>query len=152
MVTVGSAHPSDTAVQSLIDAHQAAARLYYAPEDCHAEDADELAQASTRMFAAKHDGKTVAIGGYKMIGDTIAEVKSVFVDPTARGLGAGKALMAHLMADAKVAGVSHLMLEAGTDAYAAPARALYARLGFSTRGPFGAYSAATASTFMECAL
>ncbi|ABD56516.1 GNAT family N-acetyltransferase [Jannaschia sp. CCS1] len=152
MVTVAQVQPSDPAVAALIEAHQAAARLHYAPEDCHSEDADALADAATRMFAASHDGKVIAIGGYKLIGEAVAEVKSVYADPGARGLGAGKALMGHLMADAKAAGVSHLLLEAGTDTYAAPARALYTRMGFSQRGPFGAYSSAAASTFMECAL
>lgn len=152
MVTVAEARPSDPAVTALIEAHRAAARLYYAPEDCHAEAADELVEASTRMFAAEHDGVVVAIGGYKMIADDIAEVKSIFVDPNARSLGAGKSLMTHLMASAKAAGLNQLMLEAGTDAYAAPARALYGHLGFTTRPPFGAYSVAQASTFMECQL
>ena len=152
MVTVALACATDPDVVALIEAHRAAARLYYAPEDCHAEAADDLVEASTRMFSASHDGRVVAIGGYKMLDEGTAEVKSVFVDPAARGLGAGKALMAHLMADAKAAGVAQLMLEAGTDAYAAPARALYGALGFSVRPPFGTYSAATASTFMECTL
>lgn len=150
MLTVAEARPSDPAVAALIDAHRAAARRHYAPEDCHAEDADDLAAA--RMFAATHEGRIVAIGGYKRIAEGGAEVKSVFVDPDARGLGAGKALMAHLMDAARDEGITQLMLEAGTDAYAAPARALYARLGFTTRPPFGGYSAAQASTFMECQL
>lgn len=152
MVAVARACATDPEVVVLIEAHRASARLHYTPEDCHAEAADDLAEASTRMFAASHDGRVVAIGGYKMIAEDTAEVKSVFVDPTARGLGAGKSLVVHLMADAKAAGVTQLMLEAGTDAYAAPARALYGALGFSIRPPFGSYSAAAASTFMECAL
>ena len=152
MVTVTDASPSDPAVEALIEAHRAAARLHYAPSDCHAEAADDLASAAARMFAAHHEGRVVAIGGFKQIDDAVAEVKSVFVSPNARGLGAGKALMVHLMQEARADGFTQLMLEAGTDDYAAPARALYASLGFTVRPPFGAYSAAQASTFMECAL
>lgn len=152
VITVVEMRPSHPDVVTLIEAHQAAARLFYAPEDCHAETSDTLEDASTRMFATQNDGVTVAIGGYKMIGDGVAEVKSVFVDPDVRGLGAGKSLMAHLIAAARDAGITQLMLEAGTDTYAAPARALYGRLGFTTRAPFGAYTAAQASTFMECQL
>lgn len=149
MIEVVDTAPSDPEVMRLIEAHMAAARLHYAPEDCHAEAADDLQGAATRMFAARFDDKVVAIGGYKDIGNGVAEVKSVYADPAARGSGAGKILMVHLIDHARTAGFAQLMLEAGTDTYAAPARALYLGLGFTTRAPFGCYSAAQASTFME---
>lgn len=147
------ADPSDARIAALIEAHRAASRAHYAPEDCHSLDADTLIETRTEMHAA-YDGATVlAIGGLKDLGRGKVELKSMFTAEAARGRGVAAALLAHLIAVARAAGQSEILLEAGrSDAYAAPARALYARAGFAECPPFGDYVAAPASIFMARAL
>jgi len=74
-------------------------------------------------------------------------VKSMFVDPIARGSGTGAALMAALEAAARAEGLAVMRLETGDDLY--PAHRLYQRHGFTRCGPFGDYDEGPHSVFME---
>jgi len=68
------------------------------------------------------------------------ELKSMRNTASARGTGVGKALLAHLVAEARSRGYTRLSLETGTQEYFAPARGLYARYGFTGCGPFADYA------------
>ena len=71
----------------------------------------------------------------------------MFVAEAARGLGVGAALLARLEVEARAPRPAALMLETGNLLHAA--HRLYARAGFTERGPFGDYPAANSSLFME---
>jgi len=64
----------------------------------------------------------------------------------------GSALLRHIMAEARAAGMGRLSLETGSWPYFLPARALYARRGFVECGPFGHYRDDPNSVFMTIAL
>ena len=81
------------------------------------------------------------------IRDGYGEIKSMFVDPDARGTGVAAGLMGQLEAEAVTQGMEMIRLETGTLLEAA--QALYRRHGFTTCGPFGDYSAHPHSVFME---
>lgn len=66
----------------------------------------------------------------------------------ARGRGIGRAMVEHLIGVARQRGVTRLSLETGAMAAFAPARALYATLGFTPCGPFGNYRPSRNSAFM----
>jgi putative acetyltransferase len=57
-------------------------------------------------------------------------------------------MLDHIMDDARRQGCTRLSLETGSMAYFAPARALYARAGFTVCGPFGDYVDDPNSVFM----
>ena len=66
----------------------------------------------------------------------------------ARGQGIGRCMIEHLIAVAREAGYRRLSLETGSMAEFAPARALYAGVGFEVCEPFGDYRASPNSTYM----
>ena len=66
-----------------------------------------------------------------------AEILTLAVAPARQGAGIGRGLMAAALCGARAAGASRMLLEVATDN--APARALYARLGFAPVGCRRAY-------------
>ena len=75
-----------------------------------------------------------------------AEVKRLYVPAAGRGQGIARALMQALEKTARAMGKNAILLETG-DALVA-AVALYTALGYTKRGPFGAYPEHPASLFM----
>jgi putative acetyltransferase len=156
-LTLGPADPRDPAIAALVQTHHDTSRLQYDEADCHSLDTQAVAESGVAMFAAWLDGQAVAIGGLKPFGSTFAsgavELKSMHTSHAARGRGVATALLEHLLQAARDAGHADIYLEAGrADDYAAPARALYARHGFTECPPFGDYVAREASIFMTRAL
>ena len=68
------------------------------------------------------------------------EIKSMRTAPYALGRGVGRALLNHIMAEARTRGYSRLSLETGSTEPFAAALRLYEREGFSRCPPFGEYS------------
>jgi putative acetyltransferase len=66
----------------------------------------------------------------------------------ARGRGIGRAILTHLLEQARARGVRRVSLETGTTAAFAPARMMYARAGFVPCGPFADYQPSTDNFFM----
>lgn len=65
---------------------------------------------------------------------TIAEIKRVYVRPSARGRGVGEAITRALMDRARAAGYTHVRLDTAPEL--ASAQALYRRLGFHATAPY----------------
>ena len=87
----------------------------------------ELAQPSRSYVAAVDDGRLVAYAGLSRVGGD-ADIQTVAVVPDMQGRGIARDLVADLLASADASGVTHTFLEVRADN--APARRLYARLGF----------------------
>lgn len=151
-LTFGRADPSDPDVAALVQAHMARAEKYYPPEACHCYDTATLQDRGVVLFVARDAGAALAIGGYLPLDGTTAEMKSVFTSKAARGKGIGAAIVRHLIAEARAAGYQQIFLETGNDAASAAARAVYEKLGFSYRGPFGDYGEDPLSAYMEATL
>ena len=86
------------------------------------------------ILIARLDGATVGCAMYYPRGETLCEIKRVFVDPVARGSGAGRALMRAAMDDAANDGYTRMVLD--TMVNLTEAIALYETLGFSPCAPF----------------
>ena len=71
---------------------------------------------------------------YPLTTPGVTEIKRVFVDPDARGKGAGRALVQACMTRARVDGYSRMVLD--TMVRLSEAIALYERLGFKPCAPF----------------
>ena len=109
----------------------------YAPEQQHGLDAAAIFQPHVRFLVARLDGAAVGCGGIALL-DGFAEVKRMWTTPSARRRGVANALLTHLEAEARAAGLPLLRLETGI--HQPEAITLYERWGFTARGPFGEYA------------
>lgn len=62
---------------------------------------EELLVPRGRLYLVEREGLPVALGGLKPISDEIAEIKRMYVRPSARGHGLGRQLLEQLLADAR---------------------------------------------------
>lgn len=142
----------DPRVVALLETHLARARAETAPGSAHALDLSGLRAPGVRFWSAWEGETLVAVGALKALDATHGEVKSMHTAEWARGRGVGSAMLMHVVAAARASGMSRLSLETGSWSYFAPARALYARHGFTECGPFGDYREDPNSVFMTLAL
>ena len=131
---------------ALLQASHRLMESLFPPEDNHYLSIDALCQPQIAFFVAEADGRglgTIALAHE----DGYGEVKSMFVDPAARGRGVARALLAHLEGAARAGGLPLLRLETGH--LLESAIALYTAQGFVPCDPFGDYAANGSSVFME---
>nr|WP_033400473.1 GNAT family N-acetyltransferase [Actinokineospora enzanensis] len=84
------------------------------------------------------DEVPLASGGWRAHGDGVAEMKRLYVNPTARGRGLARAMLAELERTVVAAGHHRVILETGM---AQPeAIALYGSSGYTAIDPFGHYA------------
>ncbi len=134
-------------VLELIAASDAYMASLYPAESNHMIDIDELERADFRLFVARDNGKLVGCGGWKKTGQDTAEIKRMFVSPSARGSGIGRRLLHAIEADALAAGIQLIQLETGVSQ--PEALGLYRRQGYHEREAFPPYAADPLSVFME---
>jgi putative acetyltransferase len=101
---------------------------------------------------ARQQGAIAGIGALKLLDHERGEIKSMRVADGFRGTGVGRALLRHIIAEARERGLTSLWLETGTTPDFAPARRLYVSEGFVECGPFEGYSRDPFSVFMTRAL
>jgi putative acetyltransferase len=118
----------------------------------HALDLDGLLDPAVTFYGYRRSGRLLAVGALRELGRQHGELKSMHTAAEVRGQGIGRAMLAHLIGVARDRGLGRLSLETGSMPAFAPARALYARAGFTVCGPFGAYPPSVTSTFMTLAL
>ncbi|GAA4931853.1 acetyltransferase (GNAT) family protein [Actinomycetospora succinea] len=109
-------------------------------EEFLADDPMALTPPSGVFVVAKADEQVVGCAGLRFEGADVppgaGEVKRMWVDPTIRGQGLGRRLLAHLTDLAREAGLRRLVLDTAEDL--AAARALYVREGFVETEPYNA--------------
>lgn len=100
-------------------------------------DADEVAEGRGGFFVAYNSGKPVGCGAVRRTDPHVAEIKRMYVAPTARGRGVGRRILDALEAEARRLGARRLVLETGPRQ--PEAIALYSRAGFTEIPLFGEY-------------
>jgi len=148
----GLEDPRRDDVGALLRAHLNFARRVTPAEDVHALDIAGLSEPAVTLFGARRDGELVAVGALKMLEAGQAEIKSMHTAESARGQGAGEAMVTHLLSIARERHCTQVSLETGTMKAFAPARALYAKIGFVACEPFGNYAQSPNSTCMTLGL
>lgn len=151
-LTIDREDPRDAEVRRLLEAHHVFAHAHSPPEDVHALDVDGLLDPAVTFLGGRADGVLLAVGALKRLDDDHAELKSMHVLAGARGHGLGRAMVEHLLAVARAAGVTRVSLETGSMDAFRPARVLYAGAGFEPCGPFADYRESPHSAFMTLAL
>lgn len=145
-IAVAPASPRSDEAGALLRAGDAAMRALYPPEECYLLSAEQLDRDDTVFFVARVDGTAAGCAAMVDRGD-YAEVKRMFVDPDARGLGLGHLLMDAVERTARDRGLDRIRLETGH--LLASAHALYRARGFIERPVFGGYPDLPGSLFME---
>lgn len=142
----------DPRVQALLGIHLARARAATAEGFAFALDLSGLKVPEIRFFAAWDGEQVLATGALKRMAPDHGEVKSMHTAEAARRRGVGRAMLRHLVDEARAAGMTRVSLETGTSAYFQPAVALYLAEGFTPCGPFGDYAASAENRFLTLAL
>jgi len=149
---ISIADPRAGDVRRLLERHLAFAHSQVPAQDRHALGADALADPDVEFYALRVGGELLAVGALRKLDDEHAEVKSMHTAEHARRQGIGRAMIEHLIAVARERGYRRLSLETGAMEEFAPARSLYAAVGFTPCEPFGDYSPSRNSIFMTLAL
>jgi putative acetyltransferase len=144
--------PRAADVRLLIAQHLEFASEHTPPQDVHALDVDDLLDAAINFFSCRLDGQVLGVGALRELGEGNGEIKCMHTARAARGRGVGMAMLQHLIGVARDRGLRRLSLETGSVTAFDPARALYARAGFVTCGPFGGYTESPNRTFMTLGL
>lgn len=138
-IAIAPADLDDPRIAAIAAAHNAHCEDASAPCANHVLAMDALSALHLAVFAALHDGAPVGIGALSALSAAEGEMKSMHVTASARGLGAGRALLAHIIDVAKARGYRRLWLETGTTPSFAASRTVYERAGFARCGPFAGY-------------
>lgn len=139
--------PEAPGVAALLRAGEAHMAALYPIESNHMLSLDALRGPGVVLLVARDDADAaVATGAVSLSGDW-AEIKRMWVDPTLRGVGLARALLAELERLACGRGARVARLETGVSSL--EARALYESAGYRLRGPFAAYRDDPLSVFME---
>jgi putative acetyltransferase len=108
-------------------------------EHVYALDASKLFAPDITVFSARIDGELVGVGAMRKLDEEHAELKSMHTLAKSRGLGVGKAMVAHIEDFARSSGIKRMSLETGTNEAFKPARELYKSLGYQSCDAFGDY-------------
>ena len=149
---IGKEDPRNPEVLALLERHHEFAHEHSPPEDVHALDADGLADPAVTFYAYRDEGVLLGVGALKELDPSHGEIKSMHTLVEARGRGVAKAMLTHLIAEARSRGYTRLSLETGSMEAFAPARALYTQAGFTHCEPFADYPNSRHSTYLTLAL
>jgi putative acetyltransferase len=138
----------DARVIALLGIHVTRARAEAPPGSAHALDLSGLKAPEIRFWSLWKGDALFAVGALKRLPDDDGEVKSMHTAEAARRRGAGSAMLRHIIAEARAAGMARLSLETGSWDYFKPAVALYQRHGFVACAPFGTYKPDPNSLFL----
>lgn len=89
------------------------------------------------FLVAYLDDVAVGCGAVRRLDEATAELKRMYVDPSVRGQGIGRTILEALEHEARVLGVTKIVLETGTRL--APAITLYESMGYARIPLFGEY-------------
>lgn len=135
-------------IRALLEEHLADMHAISPPESAHALDLDGLRRPEITFWTAWSGNALLGCGALKELSPDHGEVKSMRTARAHRRSGVARAMLAHIVAEARRRGYERLSLETGSMAEFAPARALYERFGFGYCGPFAGYVDDPNSVFM----
>lgn len=139
-------------VHALLEEHLANMYELSPPEQVFALDLNKLRAPDITFWTVWDEEVLLGCGALKELTPSHGEIKSMRTPAAARGRGAGRAVLAHIISVAQQRGYTRLSLETGTHAAFEPAHNLYRRQGFVVSGPFGCYQSNEHSVFMELRL
>jgi Acetyltransferase (GNAT) family. len=98
------------------------------------EDRSKFYPPTGRFYLVRHDARDIGVGCLKRLAQGVGEIQRMYIQPHVRGIGAGRALVGRLLADAKALGYAKVRLESLRAL--APAHTLYRSVGFVEVEPY----------------
>jgi putative acetyltransferase len=139
-------------VHDLLREHLADMHALSPPESVHALDLGGLRRPDITFWTVWDGLLLLGCGALKQLDAHHGEIKSMRTPRAHRGRGAARAVLAHILEEARRRGYRRVSLETGSHAAFQPAQALYRSFGFATCGPFADYRDDPNSVFMTLAL
>jgi putative acetyltransferase len=143
---------SRPAIQALLHEHLQNMHELSPPESCHALDLENLRNPDITFWSAWDGALLVGVGALKELDPKHGEIESMRTPAALRRQGAGRTILAHVIAVARSRHYARLSLETGAMAGFRPARRLYESFGFGYCAPFGEYIEDPNSAFMTLRL
>lgn len=152
-------HPdplTSPAITTLLADHLRDMRRISPPESVHALDLEALRGPDISFWSVWTDDSPNAdlmgCGALRGLSPTQGEIKSMRTAEAHRGKGVARAMLAHLLSEARARGYTRVSLETGAQPEFEPARRLYLSHGFQPCPPFGSYREDPHSVFMTLEL
>ena len=150
---VREASLADPQLLDLIALHLAGMHANSPPESVFALDHSGLAAPDITLWGAwTEEGRLAAMGAFKRLDGTQAEVKSMRTHPDFLRQGAGAAILEAIIDKARATGIAWVSLETGSGNSFEPALALYRKRGFLNGEAFGDYSPSAFNQFLHLRL
>lgn len=139
-------------VHSLLEEHLRNMRAISPPESVHALDLSGLRRPDITFWTVWDGAELLGCGALRELDPTHGEVKSMRTAMAHRRRGVGRAMLEHIVAEARARRYARLSLETGSMAAFTPAHRLYEGFGFVPCGPFADYTDDPNSRFFTLAL
>jgi putative acetyltransferase len=139
-------------IRELLAEHLRSMHELSPPESVHALDLAGLRRPEITFWTVWVDDDLAGCGALKELDSCHDEVKSMRTAMRWRRRGVGRAVLDHLVTEARRRGYARLSLETGSQPAFQPARNLYAGFGFTYCGPFADYVDDPNSVFMTLEL
>jgi putative acetyltransferase len=122
------------------------------PESVHALDLEALRKPDITFWTAWSGEELLGCGALKELDPRHGEIKSMRTAAAHRRQGVARAILRHIIEEAKRRAYGRLSLETGSMKAFEPAQRLYASFGFTYCAPFGDYVEDPNSVFMSISL
>ena len=135
-------------IRALLEEHLDEMHDLSPPESVHALDIGALRAPGITVWTVWSHGELLGCGALKELASGHGEVKSMRTAIAHRGKGVGRAMLEHIIAEARTRDYTRLSLETGSLEAFVPARRLYESFGFGYCAPFEDYTEDPNSVFM----
>ncbi len=135
-------------IRALLAEHLCNMHQLSPPESVHALDLTGLLQPEMTFWTAWSDGELLGCGALKELSHAHGEIKSMRTVFAHRRKGVARALLLHIIDEARSRSYTRLSLETGSMQAFEPARRLYESFGFTCCSPFAGYTEDPNSIFL----
>ena len=139
---------SGAAIQGLLREHLRSMHEHSPPESVHALDLAALRKPEITFWTAREGDELLGCGALKELDASHAEIKSMRTSMSHRRKGVARAILVHIIEEARRRSYRRLSLETGSHGPFEAARSLYESFGFAYCDPFADYVEDPYSVFM----
>ncbi len=135
-------------IRALLEEHLRSMHSLSPPESVHALDLDGLRQPEITFWTVWSGNELLGCGALKELDPRHGEIKSMRTAQAHLRKGVARAMLEHIIREAKRRSYARLSLETGSMKAFEPAQRLYASYGFTHCPPFADYAEDPNSVFM----